>query len=404
MNWRDLARMAVMTTLFGVNLGLCEMASGVPDLDIAETLQLAAAATLWACVYIAIGSVICRRPLLKAVPDTMTLANIWAYVYGLGLIVFTTALGALGTNLIVTSNFLWCLGGVAMDDLLVRTGDPLPRHATLFAAIGLALVGSTLTLFANEDAVTTGRGLPEGDWSALAGGIFLPLLTPLLYGGIRGPRHYSVTTILELISFAMPFAAILSGIILITLHSPAPAPAAPPAPPFYEVARNYTLMGEVGGQAAARVVARLQEIRRSSYLIPLLPLTMLPTIYFAVQTALLYSTADFIVCMALAFAAHTLCHNAGRHGAATALCVALGGMLARAFACWQDANSEAGRAFRSEVEEAPTPSLLAAAAAITTEPGDADSDDVTRPMLARHANKKGPQRPADAVDDEECAV
>ena len=382
MNQRDLVRMLVMTGLFGANLLISEMAAGVSTLDVTETLQLAAMVVLWAGAYIIIGSAVCRRPILKSIPS-MTLANIWAFVYGLGVIVFMTVCCTLATNAIITNNFIWLLSAVAMDDFLDRAADPLRRSGVLFAATTLSLVANTLILLADQNKDISGRGIYEGDWSTLAGGLFLPLVTPLLYGGVREKRHYSATTILELIHFAIPFAAILAVVILVTLHTnPADAP---PRPPLATVITNYTLMGEVGTQTAARIVARVQAIQRSSYLIPLVPLTMLPTVYLAVQSSLLYTTTDFIVCVTFALAVRNLCHYPGVQDSAAAFALSTCALLARAYICVQDADSDSSRLYSSEEVEG---GATEAPQCDPVSPGAAE--DPTKPMLSKPPSRPPP--------------
>ena len=375
MNTRDAVRLLVMTALFGANLALSELAAGAPALDPLETVQLGAAVVLWSAAYVAVGAAACRRPILKPLP-AMTVANVWALAYGLGLLVFVTVYAALGVNSCVSLAFVWALTAVACDDLVTRSDQPLLRTGACLVCLVLALAATMGVSAIEPDKPAVVRGMAEGQWSSLAGGLFAPVLAPFLYSCVRERRHYPADAVLELIQFAMPFAIVLSLILLVTLH---PAPTGPPAY-LEEVLTNYTLLGEVGARAASQALDRVRQIQRSSYLIPLAPLTALPTVYFAVQTPLLYATTDLVACFALALAAREVWRQPAAQGTAFVACAAAAAMLARGVACYADPDSHAGRAFPDDPDDAPF---------VITE----FTDDAATPMLPPEPRRAGPRQP-----------
>jgi hypothetical protein len=371
MNTRDIARILVMTALLCANLAIGELVAGTPTLDILETVQLGAAVILCSAVYLVIGALACHRPILKPIP-TMTVPNIWGLVYGLGLVVFTAVYATLGVNSFVSTAFTWALAAVACDDLVARSLQPLPRTAAFMTSLVLSLAATIAISVSDADRAMASAGIDEGQWSCIAWGIVVPVLTPVLFLTTREHRHYTTPTVLEFVQFAMPFAIILSVILLVSLHPP----PRPETSSLYDLLSNYTLMTEVGARAAAQALERVRQIQQGAFLVPLAPLTALPTVFFAVQTPLLYATADFVTCMTLALAARAVWHHPESPAAPFIACAAVGSTLARGIACILDPDSEAARAFPEDPEET---------AFTITE----FTDDAAAPMLHTQREKKG---------------
>jgi len=336
-----------MVCLFVLNIFLCELAAGDRALNPIEAVQFGAMIILWGGIYIVIGSHLLHRPILRRIPQ-MTITNIWCLVYGLGLILFATVYCCTGANAIAQNGFMWGIGALVADDTQIRSSknDPILRIITLFTCALIATAANTMSSLTDPYNAVAGQGVNEGLWSCIVGVLFLPVLAPFLYYGIREQRHYTVTTIVELIQFAMPFASILSATMLITLHT---EPAAEETRvPLMKMLWNYSLISEAGAETATRLSMQMQRLPWNSYLIPLLPITILPTLFFSVQTAYLFATVDFLVPMALAMAIRAVARNPQHTSCIIGIVLAIAALVGRAFVCYMDEDQESGRVFISE--------------------------------------------------------
>jgi hypothetical protein len=347
MNLRDLMRLGVMACLFGLNIALCELAAGDRALNPIEAVQFGAMIVMWGGVYIVIGSHLLHRPILRRIPQ-MTIANIWCLVYGLGLILFATVYCCTGVNAIAQNGFMWGIGALVADDAQIRSSknDPILRIIALFTCAIVATAANTMSSLMDPYNTVAGQGVNEGIWSCIAGVLFVPVLAPFLYYGIREQRHYSVASVAELIQFAMPFASILSVTMLITLHT---EPAAEETRiPLTKMLWNYSLISEAGADTATRLSMQMQRLPWNSYLLPLLPITILPTLFFSVQTAYLFATVDFLVPMALATAIRGVARNPTHTSCIIGIVLAIAALVGRVFVCYMDEDQESGRVFISE--------------------------------------------------------
>ncbi len=339
-----------MSCLFGLNIGLCELAAGDRALNPIEAIQFGSMIVLWSVIYIVIGSNLLHRPILRRIPQ-MTIANVWSLVYGLGFIIFTTVYSCTGANSIAHNTFTWGLSALVSDDALTRSskGEPVPRIASLFTCAVIATAANTMSSLTDPHNAIAGQGINEGLWTCIAGVLFVPLFAPFLYYGIREQRHYSVTSVIELIQFAMPFASILAVIMLITLHTEPTAEET--RVPLTKMLWNYSMISEAGSDTATRLSMQMQRLPWNSYLIPLLPITMLPTLFFSVQSVYLFATVDFMVPMALATAIRAVARNPPHTGCIVGIVTSIAAVAGRIFVCYMDEDQDSGRVFISEEVE-----------------------------------------------------
>jgi hypothetical protein len=293
-------RLAFLVAVLAANIAAVQWAIRVPYLGVAPSMRLAAATTLWSAVYVAVYTAWrgrCTLPSgIKEVP-AMNLRTVIVYIYGLGLGVFATILATLGVSGCATLNYVCGMTAVCIGDTLERAYEPwFRRMAVAVAGISGA---AAVHLIANDEPhfQEYALAIERRDAVAIAYGLVVPLVAPFAFYLTRRHSYSSPALIRELIGFAFPFAGLLSALILCTL---------PPEPG----ASENLLWGGA-----------------------LLPLFCLPVLFFGVQTALLFSTVDFLCALALVLGTKHFVVATDSPDALLALCFAGIAFLLRLCTC-----------------------------------------------------------------------
>ena len=317
-------RLAFVVAVVAANVWAAQWVTRAPYLSVVPSLRAAASTTLWASVYVVAYSAWKGRcslpPGIKEVP-AMTLHSVVAYIYGLGLIVFATILATLGFSSPASLNFVCGMTAVCLSDTLERAHEPWFQRvavasAGVSAAVAVHLIADGEPHF-REYAVAVERRDPV----ALAYGLAIPLLAPFGFYLTRRHSYCSPALVCELIGFAFPFAGLLSALIMCTL---------PLEPGAADVPNTWAL-----------------------------PLFCLPVLFFGVQTALLFSTVDFLCALALALATKHFAAAGDAPDAVLALCFAGVAFLLRLCTCLHR-DDEDGRAMcgQPSADEAPPAQAL----------------------------------------------
>lgn len=341
MNQVDLIRQAAMLILLGLASILAHHASSGDQREtVVRTLGVGCYATL------GVAALLCLRSLAfgkAAVPHMPSLSfyTIVVYVYGLGLLVFVSVYCLL--DLSASRNFyLATLSGIALADQLERSRDSLARQAFLaLATVASALVFALKASLA-PDAEEVFRAVVAGHSFVFFFGIALPMTAPMVFLAIRGRRFYAPITVMEFIHLSMPFAVHASLNTLLSLSLVSYSPVAdyislnitlPPIPNSTDLVNGARLV------TAADVAT------------PLLALLMMPVLFFAVQTTLLYSTTDFVVPAAVVTAFRHFAENQNLEPSTVAIVfAATAAFTARIYTCFRDKTDNEGVIYSSELE------------------------------------------------------
>ncbi len=296
----QIVRLAFLVAMVGAHVGVVQWAAPAPYLGVVPSVRLAAAVTLWAAAYAALVSAWVGRcalpPAVREVPD-MSLRSVIVYIYGLGFVVFATVLATLGVSSSAALNFVCGMAAVCVCDTLERAHESWFRRAAIAtagvcAAVAVHLVASNEPHF-NEYALA----IEARDPTALAYALGIPLIAPLAFFLARRQSYCSPALVCELIGLAFPCAGLLSALVLCTLP-PGPYPT-----------------GALLWSAAP------------------LPFLGLPVLFFGVQTALLFSTVDFLCALGLALATKRFAATPDGPDALLALCFAGLAFLFRLCTC-----------------------------------------------------------------------
>ena len=348
MNRRDVVRQAILIASLGANAALSEVATGVWGgggglADVVSTVRAGSVTTLWIAAYLMVGAAWCGRPAIKELPP-LTMQTIWAHVYGLGLLTFASVYCLLGVSSSCTAGYTIAVAGVSLEDIIIRQSDGYTKRAALFLCTVLSAAAVVLAAWDSPDIPAFVDAVDAGNWFVTTCGAILPLVSPLLYIWVRGPMHYTPGMVVEFIYFAAPFAVILSFVVLCTLSviaTPPPMPPPTPLEPLFvtQAEANWSRAHSANRSVEHDVVERIVLVTAADIAMPLLPLTMLPVLFMAVQTALLYATVDFLSAAAVIAAAKHLCHHyagAGSTGFAWPLVAAALAFAARIYASLQE--------------------------------------------------------------------
>lgn len=314
--------------------------SGDPRETVVRTLGIGCYATL------GIAALLCLRSLAfgkAAVPHMPPLSfyTIVVYVYGLGLLVFVSVYCLL--DLSACRNFyLATLSGIALADLLEKTRDDLARRALLaLSTVASALVFAFKASLA-PDAEEVFRAFITGHSFVFFFGVALPMTAPFVFLAIRGRRFYAPITVMEFIHLSMPFAVHASVNTLLSLSLVSYSPVAD------YISLNITLPA-IPNSTDWVNSARL--VTAADVATPILALLMMPVLFFAVQTTLLYSTTDFVVPAAVVTAFRHFTENQNLEPSTIVILLAAStAFCARIYTCFRDSKDNEGVLYSSELE------------------------------------------------------
>jgi hypothetical protein len=309
-------RLAFLLANLACNAALSEVAAGAVGgyTDVVSTVRAGSTAVLWVAVYLTVAAWACGRPPIKESP-LMTMRAIWGHVYGLGLLIFVSVYCLLCVNSLCTFMFMASLATISIEEISSRDALSLTRLGAQVACTLLSIAAMAAALGQSSDFSSLADLANTTDsWFNLVCKSLLPPLAPYLYNIVRRPRAlqqvYTVEVIVEFIYFAAPFAAILSAVVLCTLSAVPNAPALPPIFPQAAL-QNASAVRHISNVSAFEndVVDTILLVTAADVAMPLLPVTMLSTLFLAVQCTLHYDTSEFLAPMSAVVAAKALVHN-----------------------------------------------------------------------------------------------
>lgn len=342
MHDRDLIRIGMILFILAVN-GVLSHYSGEPPKGVPRILRavkvgsyttLAMAAILWA------RATTFGRETVKNLPQLNVRAAV-LYVYGLGILVFVTVYCLLDLSGACTWYFA-TVTGLSVQDMLERLREPRGR---------LILLGLSSLFALNVFAFRYGY-LPDPDeiWNAyqqgrtaeVVYGFCLPVLAPFVFLGVRGRRHYTPLTVMEFIHLAMPSAVLMAVMSLLVTSA---LPNLSCVEPFLANISSHN------ASLTDTLVEQTRLVSLADVTVPLLSLMMIPTLFFCIQTVLLYSTVDFLAPAAAVAVFRHIAEDLDT--SATSFIIMAEGFMAifvRVYVCFRDDSSDAGVLYTTEVE------------------------------------------------------
>jgi len=361
MNQKDLIRQATMLCLLTLAAVLGHYSAvGEPSQTIVRTLFVGSWVTLGMAALLCLRALAFGKPRVKNLPS-ISVKSVVIYVYGLGLLVYVSIYCLL--DLSMARNFyLIALAGISVDDIIERSHDSPPRKALIAICAACSLGAFIVKGMLSPDRDEVIRALADGRVYVFFFGFALPALAPIVYLAIRSRRLYTPITVMEFMHIAMPFAVHASVSTLLSLSlisTDASFDLNSTETTHFDLNATLTphfdLNATVAMPNATQIAESIQQTARlvtsADVATPLLALVMIPVIFFAIQTTLLYSIADFLAPAAIV---------AGFRHAAEApsaepwtVFVVLAGSAAffcRVYVCIRDCDDRAGVLYSSEVD------------------------------------------------------
>lgn len=341
MNQKDLIRQAAMVALFALAAFLSDLSSsGDPKRTVLHNLRVGSYAVLAMAALLCLRSFFAGERKATGLPD-LSVKSVLVYVYGLGLLVFVTVYCLLDLGQARYFYFAaWT--GIAAEDVLERYAERWPRKALFFLCNALSLAAFVGRALVAPDMYEAIEAFLAGNYYVFVFGLVLPMCSPLIYLTIRHRRFYNPITVMEFIHLAMPFAVHTSVSTLLSLSLMDPG------------ADLQALVSSGNGTRwadpnATEVVAAARLVTAADVATPLLVLTMVPILFFAVQTTLLYSIADFLCPAALVMSAKHFALNQNADGSTVFIFLAASGAFcARVYMCFHDRDDYAGVLYSEE--------------------------------------------------------
>lgn len=271
----------------------------------------------------------------------LSVRSVIIYVYGLGLLVFVSVYCLL--DLSGCGAFYYAsMVGIGAHDIIERWREPLQRRLLLSLCTLFALLTFSISYGYKGDSQEMWGALQSSRWTEVAYGVVLPALTPFVYMGIRGRRFYTPLTVMEFIHLSLP-CAVHFAVASLMVTSVADTRASD----VKGADRNFTATGSIGAQLAWQ--ARL--ITQQDITTPFLCFMMAPTVFFAIQTSLLYSIVDFMApAAAVAALRHAACGAEPSSASVALMACGWAALLLRIYTCFDDRSDESGSLYTSEVE------------------------------------------------------
>lgn len=304
------------------------------------SVSLASYAVICIAVILIADACLCGRRTQQQRHPRLCIENVMIHVYGLGLIIFVTIYSVVGVSGDATAIFYVQLTGFALEDMFVRKNDPALRRSVLLSAAILAGVSNVCSALSMQSAGEIVQAVLNQDWFLVIYGGALPCVVPWVFFGVRGKRFYNPVTIYDFIHFGMPFAVIMSVSCLVTFdsmwHSDSAALAA---------GHNATHHANSTMDDSERLITR------ADVATPLLCLNMLPTVFLAIQSTLLYSLVDFITVAAVVASFKSLAQQQANTWVIIGFVAASLAFSARIYACYRDQDDKCSVVYSRESEE-----------------------------------------------------
>jgi len=242
--------------------------------SVRDTLRLGCLTVLGAGLYSGLYALLRRRSGTAIKMPPLTIGNIWAYVYGVGCLGFTTLYCLSASNPLCLCCFLAGLTQVCIDDLLLRVDDELAVRAMRGLTTALGVSGTFIAVLGDSASLNAISLIDHGDLFVLAFGVVIPVVVPHFVQCIRGARRED-RVMSEYIAAAMPLAVAMACICLITL-----APTLSPSTVYEEGIITQSLTG-------------------TGIALLLMPISGTMVLFFLMNTAVLYSVTSFVAPAAL---------------------------------------------------------------------------------------------------------
>lgn len=230
----------------------------------------------------------------------LTMNNIWVMVYGLGAFLFIFCAVFAGGQPVTMYSFTLGLILACFQELASSNwhADPV-RHGvytviTLFVSISVLLV-----------LIDSGESIASKDVTIVAGGVIIPILSPVVLFGIKYKPVYSLGSVAEMCEFALPFMCIVAGVISL-VDGP------------YEIRIEQTTI-------TAAILA---------------PLLMVPAMFVLISAALENRILDPLIVVALILSVKHLLANVENSMALCSLILVTVAMTSRLYSC-EDKKQEA---------------------------------------------------------------
>lgn len=348
-----------MIIILAANAYFSQIAAGVrnPGLaSVVDTVRTGSLAIICIAGSLLLNALWCGRPIIQDIPR-LTMSTIWLHVYGLGILVFASVYCLLGISTSCTAAFVFALAGVGIDDLLVRSNETFRKRAAHLACTLFAVLTFLFIALYSKDSVVYSQAIDKGEWFVIFFAGILPLSSPFLFCFARGPKHYNPLTVFEFINYAMPFAFMLAVVVLCSLSVIPPVQT--PLPLIntdsnsltrrplhhkhnYSTGENYSFV--------VHVQETLDDVTAADVALPFLPITMLPTLFAVVQTALLYTCVDFLSAFSIVYAAKHFAYNVEEGHAPYVLIFAGFAFCLRLYTCFIEKDDAENQVYKEQYD------------------------------------------------------
>lgn len=336
MNHKDLIRLVIIASVQVFTAFMAHYAADPRDRSatLIPTLRLGSYTVLAIAALLFVRTAAFGQVTLKNQPS-LSVKSIVVYVYGLGILVYVTTYCLLDLG-VCRVYYLVALAGISVDDFAERWAEGRGRKLILglstLSAVATFVVQGLLSPDSGEviDALMTGK------LYVFAFGFVLPITVPIAYLFIRGRRFYNPVTVMQFMHLSMPFAvhASISTLLSLSLVSYTPDTD------YYSLHFNFS---KPDPDQAARLVSS------SDVASPILALCMIPCVFLAIQTTLLYSIVDFLAPAAAVAATRHALEAATFQAQDLALVFAgLAALGLRLYNCFCDQDDYAGVLYSSE--------------------------------------------------------
>lgn len=365
MNQRDLIRIPIILVVMGINAVLSHYAFrasvGSPVLN---SMRVASYVVILMALVLACQSLACGLPMQKH-SLRLTMETVLVHVYGLGLLIFVSVYCLLGVSGDASATFFAVTTCIALQDIVVRTKDTRLRRGVLFFSALLAGVANVVAAAQMPGAGEGSRAFDQHRWFIVMFGIVVPFGGPCVYFAIRGKRFYNPVTVYDFLNFGMPFAVIIAFMILVghdLFQEDRDSPTSLSSLDGWAEAVGLTnltglanltgsLLGLAGNASDADGAAAARLVAAADLAVPLLALNMIPTVFLAIQSTLLYSTVDFLAAAGVAAAFRALWEDPQGPLTAVAFVAAAVAFSLRIYACFRDEGDRCSVAYTRESED-----------------------------------------------------
>jgi len=346
MNQTDLIRQGIILAVLGFTALVAHVVQrrGDPARTTVASLRLGSYAVFLMAALLTARSAMGGRQAVRNQPS-LSVRSVVVYVYGLGLLVYVSTYCLLDTG-VCRYFYLLCTAGISIDDFLERWGEGKARKVSLAAATVFAIAAFCVKILTSPDTYEVFEAILSGKLYVFIFGFLLPATAPMAFLAIRSRRHYTPVTVGEFMHLSMPFAvhASVSNLLSLSLITYTPETL------YYSL--NSTLSLPNATEVAHAIMQSSVSLTESDVASPFLAACMVPAVFFAIQTTLLYSIADFLAPAAFVAGVRQAAEGGlADWGSAALLAAGTAAMAARLYTCAADRDDYAGVLYTSEDED-----------------------------------------------------